>query len=122
MNVDIVKQIIETFGLIVSPLLAIGMTYYFARKILKCKDNTDKEIRLLKDALYYRSLIEKYKNKIEGYDNKNYYNTFRNEVDSELGYASSPDSTPSQIEKRLDNLHELNDKLAIYLSKFKSIG
>ncbi len=117
MHTEVIRQIIETFGVIISPLLAIGMAYYFAKKLLDCKDNTNREIKLLEDALYYRSLIEKYKDKIAGHENKNYYHTFRSEVDADLGYTSSQYTTPSQIDSRLKYLNKIKDDIDKSLSK-----
>ncbi len=121
MDVEIIKQVVESLGLIISPLLAIGMTYYFAKKILRYKDNTDREITLLNDAIYYRLLIEKYKDKVAGHENKNYYNTFRSEVDADLGYTSSQYTTPSQIESRLDYLKKIKDDMDKSLPKINII-
>jgi len=120
MNIEVTKQLIESFGFIVSPLLSIAMVYYFVKKILICKNNVDREITLLEDAQYYRRLIDKYRSILEESENKNYYNTFRRDVECELGYASSQYTTPAQITSRLKYLQKIKDDIDENITQIKT--
>jgi hypothetical protein len=113
MDITIINQLIETFGILFIPVI----TYFFANKFIKCRENVKREIALSKDILFFRLLLEKYKDKIREHEDKNYYNTFRSEVSEEMNYKQSRNSEKAIIEKRLKDLEELSEDISKNITK-----
>ena len=117
METTTINQIIETMGIIVSPILTIWIAYFFSKKLLKFKDNITREISLSKDIIYFQTIIQLYKEKTLETEKTNQYNTFRKKAKEILEYEQSYFSKPSVIKKRLEYLDELNEKVKKNIDK-----
>lgn len=121
METSTLNQIIDSIGVVIAPIATVICVSLVYQKLLSIKKiNGDKE-EALKDILFYRAVIQKYRDKhIEESDlNHSNYKTFRAEVSSELDYKPSRRSDPSSIERELIRLGKLDEKLKAALSKVK---
>ena len=118
METEILKQIIESVTLFITPIVTLTIAYFMSKKLLKYKSNIDREISLLNDIIFYRTVINLYKTKVDELENKNFYKTFRQEAKILTDIEPSKLSEPKQIENRLKYLNELNEKTQKMILKF----
>ena len=118
METEILKQIIESVTLFITPIVTLTIAYFMSKKLLKYKSNIDREISLLNDIIFYRTVINLYKTKVDELENKNFYKTFREEAKILTDIEPSKLSEPKQIENRLKYLNELNEKTQKMILKF----
>jgi hypothetical protein len=112
MDITTINQIIETGGLLI---LGFGaMVFYW--KGIKKKDNIQREISLLKDCVFYREIIEKYRN-VKG--KNNFYNKYREEVRQSIDYSPSRYSEIAEIRLRLESLKKQDSAIESFLQKLK---
>jgi len=121
MDISTLNQIIETSGLILSPLIAIVLAYIFSKKLIRTKSNVQREINYLKGALFLYEVILSYKKEVQINNKSSLYNTFRNEAESALGYKPDEIFSPSSIRKRLSELGELSTDIDNAIEKVKKI-
>ncbi|MDA3850373.1 MAG: hypothetical protein PF447_03795 [Spirochaetaceae bacterium] len=109
MDTTTINQIIETGG-----LLLLGLFGFLAYRItIKRKNLVDREIKLLRDCLFYRAVISEYKEELSSHTGENNrYNTFRKSVEADLGYSNSGLSEPAAVCTRLDELKELSQDMS----------
>ena len=118
METEVIKQIIESITLFVTPIATLIIAYFMSKSLLKYKNNVTREISLLNDIIFFRTVIELYKTKVDEHENKNFYNTFREEARKLTEIEPSDLSKPSSIKSRLKYLNEIDDKVEKLVSKF----
>ena len=118
METEVIKQIIESITLFVTPIATLIIAYFMSKSLLKYKNNVTREISLLNDIIFFRTVIELYKTKVVEHENKNFYNTFREEARKLTEIEPSDLSKPSSIKSRLKYLNEIDDKVEKLVSKF----
>lgn len=118
METELLKQIIESGTLLLTPIVTLTIAYYMGKNLLKYKNNIAREINLLNDIVFYRTVIELYKTKVDEHESGNFYNRFRKEARELTDIEPSKSSEPKQIENRLKYLNELNEKVKKIISKF----
>lgn len=85
MDSSVVVQLIETGGILLISI--VGFITYIM--LSKRKNSANDEVSLLKDCLYYKLLVDKYKEHVSDFEDKNYLNTYRAELRDDLGYSPS---------------------------------
>jgi len=122
MDKQILVQIIQTTGVIISPLLAICLTGFLYLRIYNIRKQVSQEAALLKESLFYRYVIGKYveQSKTEGEDERSNKNNFWAEARIELGIPTPSLTEPNRIIERLRKLDSLDEKLEAALKKIKS--
>jgi len=118
LKVEVLKQIIESATLFATPIVTLTIAYFMGKSLLKYKNNVTREISLLNDIIFFRTVIDLYKTKVDEHENKNFYNTFREEARKLTEIEPSDFSKPSSIKSRLKYLNEIDDKLEKLVSKF----
>jgi len=118
LETEVIKQIIESITLFVTPIATLIIAYFMSKSLLKYKNNVTREISLLNDIIFFRTVIELYKTKVDEHENKNFYNTFREEARKLTEIEPSDLSKPSSIKSRLKYLNEIDDKVEKLVSKF----
>ena len=116
METNTVNQIIESGTLFFTPIVTIGFVYYLSKKFIKCKNDIAREITLLKDLIFYKTVIDLYKNKVDEHEVSNQYKNFRAEAKKLTGIEPSRISEPKKIELRLKHLDALNEKVEKIIS------
>tara|TARA_B100000401_G_C52318424_1_gene490741 strand:- start:148 stop:501 length:354 start_codon:yes stop_codon:yes gene_type:complete len=116
MELDTINQLIDTGGIIfVALFFAIFYSFVYKKKV-----KIEKEEEYLKDMLFLRKLVEKYrKENIDAGERENYRH-FREDVTNELGYEISRNSELYRIKERLGSLRkksEFNKRLLDNISK-----
>jgi hypothetical protein len=121
MDKQVLVQIIQTTGVILSPLLAICLTGFLYLRIHNIRKQVSQEGALLKEALFYRYIIGKYaeQSKTEGEDERSNKNKFWAEARIELGMPTPSLTEPNRITERLRNLELLDEKLQAALNNLK---
>lgn len=116
MEASTVNQIIES-----GTFLLLGLLGFMVYRIrMQKKDWVKRESTLLKDCLFYRGVIEEYKEELEMRTGEGtFYNTFRGKVRDELGYQNSDSSYPQEISRRLKELKELDRLIGEYIDRIK---
>ncbi|MBT5267951.1 MAG: hypothetical protein HOL70_00720 [Candidatus Marinimicrobia bacterium] len=115
METTTLNQLIETSGFL---LVAAG-GYLLFYKMSGYRKSISREVKLLMDCLFYRLVIEKYKDLAISIDEKSYINSYRKEVQLQMNHSPSRYSQPSEIEKRLESLGKLEKQIEDILSKVK---
>ena len=118
METEVLKQIIESATLFATPIATLTIAYFMGKNLLKYKSNVTREIDLLNDIIFFRTVIDLYKTKVDEHENKNFYNTFREEARKLTEIEPSVLSKPSSIKSRLKYLNEIDDKVEKLVSKF----
>jgi len=52
LETEILKQIIESVTLFITPIVTLTIAYFMSKKLLKYKSNIDREISLLNDIIF----------------------------------------------------------------------
>ena len=117
MDISTVNQIIESITIFLTPVVTILLAYFLSKRLLKYKNNIDREIKLLKDLIFYRMVIDLYKQKVDEHEASNQYKNIRAEAKILTGIEPSRFSEPKQIEKRLKFLDAINQKVEKIVSK-----
>jgi len=113
MDTTTLNQLIETAGIIFIAVFA----FVVYSKAVKWKYGVGREITLLKDIIFFRTIIEKYivylkENNLESKRNK-----FRQAVEDEIGFSSSVNSEPKRIQNRLEQLQQYDESIDKFISK-----
>lgn len=116
MEASTLNQIIES-----GTFLLLGFLGFFIYRIrLQKKKWVEREEKLLKDCLFYRAVIEEYKEELEMRTGEGtMYHSLRKKVREELGYQNSEISNPGEISQRLQKLKKLDRMISDYLDKIK---
>lgn len=117
METSTINQIIETGGYIA--IAAISIWCYM--RVIRFRSTIEKETVLLKDCIFYREVIVRYKRRLSDHEDTNLYNTIRSEVESDIGFASSRYSQPKALVSRLSELNALDEKAVDLLKKLKFV-
>lgn len=115
MDTTTINQLIETGGFIVISLIGSILFLILTNR----KNNTQKEVMLLKDCLYFQLLVGRYKEHVKEEDGKSYLQTFHKEIQDEFNYKPSANSWPSNIKERLIDLKEYSNEVEQFISKTK---
>ncbi len=118
MEIELLKQIIESITFFITPIVTLTIAYFMGKSLLKYKNNISREISLLNDIIFYRTVIDLYKTKVDEHEARNFYNTFRKEARELTEIEPSQLSTPSSIKSRLNYLSEIDEKVEKLVSKF----
>jgi hypothetical protein len=119
MDSVVLAQLIESVGIFLTSLVSLGGIYLVSKKLMKCKSDTRKEITLLEDLIYYKTLIELYKDKVEEHEGTNFYIKLGAKARELSGIDVSYRSKPSNIKQRLEILNSQNEKLEKTIGKLK---
>ena len=119
MNSAIIVQLIETFGIIVAPVLGLLVAYFLLRQLIRIRERYTHEHELLQDVIFYRAVIDKYEQfcKSQPGINLSKKNEFWREVREESALQAPTRTTPSKIEARLKELDMLTKELESVLDK-----
>ncbi len=113
METSTLNQLIETVGIVIIVL----MTIYAYSKAVKWKYSVKGEIALLKDIIFFRGVIEKYKTYMTENELDMNYKKFRKEVSHQIDWQPSQKSEPAIIKRRLDQLAHHDDTIDTFTSK-----
>jgi hypothetical protein len=118
---EVLTQIIETGGLIVAPLLTVLLTYFLLRNLLRIRQRFDHEADLLREALFYRVVIEKYAafSKKHSPDRSEHRMEFWEQAKRELDMPTPERTQPARIKKRLLDLDESSDQISFIIDRLK---
>ncbi len=119
MDTSTLNQLIQTGGLIFTPVIALSLAYLYANRFIKHKSDLDREIKLSEDLLFYHAVIQKYEELAKLHENATLKRTYREEVFHEVGYKPSPFSQPSKLKKRLEEMGKTDKKLSQAIEKIK---
>ena len=108
METSTINQLIESLGFVATSFII----YVVLNQLYTLRHSIKFETLLLKDIIFLRLLIQKYRDKTKENLGQSCYNSFRKDVIAELGYNTSPVTKLSAITKRLEDLDELD----IYIS------
>lgn len=122
MDKQIIIQLIQTLGLILSPLLAIVLSAFYWQRVHKIRTQLGREAKLLKEAAFYRFVIDKYIAQSKDEDEKGLgnKNSFWAEAKLDLGMSAPYLTEPNRLIERLRDLKELDEKLEEALKKLKT--
>ena len=105
MELETINQLIDTGGIIaVAIFFAVFYSFVYKKKV-----RIEKEEEYLKDMLFLRTLLEKYKIENKEAGERENYRNFREDVSDELGYEISRNSEPYRIKKRLGSLRKKSE-------------
>ena len=108
LEISTINQLISTGGLI---FIAIFVTLFYSR-IYKKKVKLKNEIIYIKDIIYLKKVIDKYKaENLSNNVNQNYTN-YRTQVAEELGYKASRQCDYVKIKERLEVLKKQDRNLS----------
>lgn len=113
MHPDICVQIIETTGVVLSPLLALVVTFLLIRRIYRFREQFDHEKDLLKEALFYRHVIQQYEEDCCDLrdDGRTMRQQFWDKAKADLSMDSPRRTTPAIIKSRLSELDSLTENV-----------
>ena len=117
METTTINQIIESATILITPIITLFLAYALSKKLLGFKKELKRESSLLKDLIFYKTVIELYKERILEYEDSTQYNTFRAQAMKMTEIEPSKYSKPSRIKKRLNYLHDMNEKVKQSLQK-----
>jgi hypothetical protein len=105
MSEAIIIQIIETLGLIISPLMAILIGYICLRKLYKLKERFDSEAEVLNEIVFYRHVLCQYTTYCKGIGGgKEMKQEFWRRAREELDMNTPRRTEPRRIKDRLKQL------------------
>lgn len=113
METSTINQLIESAGIIFIARITLK-TY---SKAVKWKRNVNREIELLKDLIFFRTVEQKY---LEVTSDKNGGSGFlkiRKTVQKELDYNTSTNNEPARIKRNLEKLKQYDDSIDEFISK-----
>lgn len=113
MDKEITIQIIQTAGIIITPLLSIGLSALVYARIDKTRKKLKELSQIYTEALFYRYVIDKYAEtrREESDDGKTLKNTFWRQAKDELGMDSPQLTEPAKIRKMLNSLGNMDELL-----------
>ena len=105
MELETINQLIDTGGIIfVALFFAVFYSFVYKKKV-----KIEKEEQYLKDMLFLRKLLEKYRMENKKAGEKENYRNFREDVTDELGYEISRNSELYRIKEKLGSLRKKSD-------------
>ncbi|MBN2737444.1 MAG: hypothetical protein JXR70_10725 [Spirochaetales bacterium] len=122
METSIINHIIQTTGDILTPVIAIIITYFLAKRMLKYKLGVEREINLLKSVLYYKRIISEYEKIIDETNDHSDKKDIKMQIETEIGFKPGEYVQPARIRKRLEYLEMMDEKISTFITKINKSG
>lgn len=113
MDTTTINQLIETIGIVIVVLITICVY----SKAVKWKRNVNREIELLKDLIFFRTVEQKYLELTSDQNGGNGFLKIRKTVQKELNYNTSTNNEPARIKRSLEKLKQHDDSIDSFISK-----
>jgi len=117
METTTVDQIIQTTGDILTPVIAIIITYFLAKRMFRHKLGVEREISLLKSVLYYKRVISEYEKIIDETNDPSDKKEIKMQIETELDFKPNEYVQPAKIKKRLEFLEIMDEKISTSIAK-----
>jgi len=117
MDTTTLNQLIESGSLV----LIIIIILKFYSMAVAWKFDVKKEIKLLKDIIFFRSVIDIYSKYTDDNELGNNINKFRKTAANKLDYNPSTFSEPAEIKRRLEMLINKGDDIEKFIEKLPLI-